>query len=82
MRKQKTREQILNSAYISKTECHRLLGIGYKEASKIYDIAVRKDREEMCQRLIYENGEKARLTSVCWAAGVNLNTLKKQQEGN
>lgn len=75
MRVIKSREEIINSPYITKTEVQRLTGESYKTASRIYDLALKKDREEL-DDLIYLSGQKVRLTSVCSVLGIKLKDLK------
>ena len=76
MRKVKSRDEILESPYVTKTEIQRLLGESYTTATRIYSLALQKDRDELSDRLVYPLGEKVRLTSVCWALGIKLKDLK------
>ena len=76
MRKIKSREEILESPYVSKTEVQRLFGESYGTSTRIYQKALEKDRIELKDRLIYPYGEKVRLTSVCWVLGIKLKDLK------
>ena len=78
MKKAKSREEILDSPYVSKTEIQRLTGEGYRTASRIYEMALEKDREELADRLIYQYGEKVRITSVCWVLGIKYSEIKKR----
>lgn len=79
MRKAKSREEILDSMYITKTETQRLLGESYKTASRVYEMAIKKDQQELGDRAVFIYGEKARITSVCWAYGIKLKDLKSGQ---
>ena len=76
MRRVKTRNEILESPYVTKTEIQRLMGESYATATRIYSLALQKDRDELSDRLVYPLGEKVRLTSVCWALGIKLKDLK------
>ena len=76
MRKIKSREEILESPYVTKAEVQRLFGESYGTSTRIYQMALEKDRAELKDRLIYPYGEKVRLASVCWVLGVKLKDLK------
>lgn len=76
MKRAKNREEILDSPYVTKTEIRRLLGVSYTTASRIYELALKKDQAELRGRLIYPYGEKTRLSSVCWVLGIKLKDLK------
>lgn len=76
MRKAKSRDEILESPYVTKTEVQRLLGESYRTASRVYNLALQKDLAELGGRMIYPDGEKVRITSVCWVMGIRLKDLK------
>lgn len=76
MKKVKSRDEILDSPYVTKTEIRRLFGESYGTASRIYEMALEKDRAELSGRMIYQYGEKVRLSSVCWVMGIRLKDLK------
>lgn len=76
MKKAKSRDEIINSPYVTKTEIRRLLGESYGTATRIYDLALKKDQAELAGRLVYPYGEKVRLESVCWVMGIKLKNLK------
>lgn len=76
MRRAKSRDEIVNSPYVTKTEIRRLFGESYGTATRIYELALEKDRAELKGRLIYEFGEKVRLESVCWVMGIKIKDLK------
>lgn len=77
MKKAKSLVEILNSPYITKTEFRTISGFTGRHLDRAYWLAVNKDREDLGDRRIYTAGEKVRLTSACWAMGINLNQLTK-----
>ena len=76
MRRAKSRDEIIASPYVTKTEIRRLFGESYGTASRIYELALEKDRAELTGRLVYQYGEKVRLESVCWVMGIKIKDLK------
>lgn len=76
MRKIKSRNEILESPYVTKTEVQRLFGESYRTTSRVYSLALQKDLAELEGRMIYPDGEKVRLSSVCWVMGIRLKDLK------
>ena len=76
MKKVKSRDEIIASPYVTKTEIRRLFGESYGTSTRIYQKALEKDRIELKDRLIYPYGEKVRLESVCWVMGIKLKDLK------
>lgn len=77
MRKAKTPAEIAASAYITKTEFGIISEYTGRHLNRAYDIAKRKDQEDLKDRLIYTAGEKIRITTACWVMGINLNQLQK-----
>ena len=76
----KTRQQIANQLYLTKTDIQRLLGVSQYKARMIYDLANNIDTEELKYRV---EPTKVRLTSVSKVTGLSLNLIKKQaEEGN
>lgn len=76
MRRAKSRDEIIASPYVTKTEIRRLFGESYGTATRIYELALKKDQAELSGRLVYPYGEKVRLESVCWVMGVKIKDLK------
>ena len=77
MRRAKSRDEIIASSYVTKTEIRRLFGESYGTATRIYELALEKDRAELEGRMVYQYGEKVRLESVCWVMGIRIKDLKK-----
>lgn len=77
MKKAKTPAEIAASAYINKTEFGIISEYTGRHLDRAYDIAKKKDQEDLKDRLIYTAGEKIRITSACWVMGINLNQLQK-----
>ena len=76
----KTRQQIANQLYLTKTDIQRLLGVSQYKARRIYDLANNIDTEELKYRI---EPTKVRISSVSKATGISLNLIKKQaEEGN
>lgn len=68
MRKIKSREEMLASLHLTQTEIGRLFGLSYQKAKKVFTLAIKKDKDELKERLIYE--DRARMSSVLWALGI------------
>lgn len=64
--------------YVCKEDFKRLTNLKGKFLTNAYNFAFEKDKKEMPDRLIYPEGQKVRITSMCWATGITLNTLIKQ----
>lgn len=76
----KTRQQIANQLYLTKTDIQRLLGVSQYKARRIYDLADEIDAEELKYRI---EPTKVRISSISKATGISLNLIKKQaEEGN
>lgn len=73
----KTRQQIANQLYLTKTDIQRLLGVSQYKARRIYDLADGIDTEELKYRV---EPTKVRLTSISKVTGLSLNLIKKQAE--
>lgn len=78
MRRIKSRDEIIASPYVTKTEIRRVFGESYGTASRIYEMALEKDQAELKGRMIYQYGEKVRMSSVCWVMGIKLSDIKKR----
>ena len=63
--------------YLNKKDIQTLLGIPYKQASRIYQHAMDLDHEKLKYQ-IYDT--KVRMQSVLAVSGISLNMLKKQIE--
>ena len=73
----KTRQQIANQLYLTKTDIQRLLGVSQYKARRIYDLADGIDKDELKYRI---EPTKVRISSVSKATGISLNLIKKQAE--
>lgn len=73
----KTRQQIANQLYLTKTDIQRLLGVSQYKARRIYDLADEIDAEELKYRI---EPTKVRISSISKATGISLNLIKKQAE--
>ena len=73
----KTRQQIANQLYLTKTDIQRLLGVSQYKARRIYDLADGIDAEELKYRI---EPTKVRITSISKVTGISVNLLKKQAE--
>lgn len=76
MQRKKTKEEIAKQFYLSKTDIRVLLGIGYPQSIKVYNLANDIDNEELQKYRIEPT--KVRMTSVCKVTGFTLNTIQKQ----
>ena len=65
-------------SYGTKTDMSRLFGLTGKRLTAAYANGLAKDRKELADRLIYPDGKKIRITSMCWATGTTLNDLIKR----
>lgn len=73
----KTRQQIANQFYLTKTDIQRLLGVSQYKARQIYDLADGIDTEELKYRV---EPTKVRITSISKVTGISVNLMKKQAE--
>lgn len=73
----KTRQQIANQLYLTKTDIQRLLGVSQQKAVKIYDLANQIDAEDLKYRV---EPTKVRITSISKVTGISVNLMKKQAE--
>lgn len=65
-------------SYGTKTDMSRLFGLTGKPLNAAWRIGLAKDQKELADRLIYPDGKKIRITSMCWATGTTLNDLIKR----
>lgn len=72
----KTREELLSESYLNATDIRILLRVSQRKARKIWILAIKRDREELGEYLIYEN--KARFKTVMKVAGTDYNLLARQ----
>lgn len=72
----KTKEQILRQSYLNKTDISILLGISYRKAQRVYEMAMELDRSQLGKRLLYT--DRVRIASVIAVTGTNYNILCKQ----
>ena len=73
----KTRQQIANQLYLTKTDIQRLLGVSQQKAVRIYDLANQIDAEDLKFRV---EPTKVRITSISKVTGISVNLMKKQAE--
>lgn len=73
----KTRQQIANQLYLTKTDIQRLLGVSQQKAVRIYDLANEIDAEDLKYRI---EPTKVRITSISKVTGISVNLMKKQAE--
>ena len=78
MRNIRTLEQITTSQYISLTEIQRLMGYGYRTATKIYKAAESIDIAEMEYRPV---DTRVRIKSVYKVLGIKNGTLLVDKTG-
>ena len=69
---------VTREAYGTKTDMSRLFGLTGKPLKAAYENGLAKDRKELADRMIYPDGKKIRITSMCWATGTTLNDLLKR----
>ena len=69
---------VIRETYGTKTDMSRLFGLTGKPLNAAYANGLAKDQKELAGRLIYPDGKKIRITSMCWATGTNLNDLIKR----
>ena len=77
MQFKKTRQQIANQLYLTKTDIQRLLGVSQYKARRIYDLANQIDAEDLKYRV---EPTKVRITSISKVTGISVNLMKKQAE--
>lgn len=75
MQRLKTKEEILDSQFVSKADIKKLFGIGSERANKIYKLADEIDNADLKYR-IFDN--RVRITSMCKVVGISINLLQKQ----
>lgn len=73
----KTRQQIANQLYLTKTDIQRLLGVSQQKAVRIYELANQIDAEDLKYRV---EPTKVRITSISKVTGISVNLMKKQAE--
>lgn len=73
----KTRQQIANQLYLTKTDIQRLLCVSQQKAVRIYDLANQIDAEDLKYRI---EPTKVRITSISKVTGISVNLMKKQAE--
>lgn len=69
---------VTRESYGTKTDMSRLFGLTGKPLKAAYENGLAKDRKELADRMIYPDGKKIRITSMCWATGTTLNDLLKR----
>lgn len=67
-----------SETYGTKTDMSRLFGLTGKPLNAAYETGLAKDRKELADRMIFPDGKKIRITSMCWATGTTLNDLLKR----
>lgn len=74
----KTRQQIANQLYLTKTDIRKLLGVSQPSANRIYKLAEKIDAEELKEFRVEPT--KVRITSISKVTGISVNLMKKQAE--
>ena len=69
---------VTRESYGTKTDMSRLFGLTGKPLNAAYANGLAKDRKELADRMIFPDGKKIRITSMCWATGTTLNDLLKR----
>ena len=67
-----------SETYGTKTDMSRLFGLTGKPLNAAYANGLAKDKKELADRMIFPDGKKIRITSMCWATGTTLNDLLKR----
>ena len=76
MMKTKSRESLLSTVYLNRSEIARLLDIPRPRANKIFALAMKEDKRQLGERHLYDT--KVRIKTVLDVAGVNYNLLARQ----
>ena len=69
---------VTRETYGTKTDMSRLFGLTGKPLNAAYENGLAKDKKELADRMIFPDGKKIRITSMCWATGTTLNDLLKR----
>lgn len=69
---------VIRDSYGTKTDMSRLFGLTGKALKAAYQNGWQKDQKDLAGRLLYPDGKKIRITSMCWATGTTLNDLIKR----
>lgn len=69
---------VTSETYGTKTDMSRLFGLTGKPLNAAYANGLAKDQKELAGRLIYPDGKKIRITSMCWATGIKYEDLLKR----
>lgn len=69
---------VTRDTYGTKTDMSRLFGLTGSPLKAAYAIGLEKDRKDLAGRLLYPDGKKIRITSMCWATGTTLDNLIKR----
>ena len=75
----KSRSDIAEQVYLGKHDIQELLQVSRSMADKLYNAAMKVDRDELKDRVIHDS--KARLQTVLKVAGINYSLLIKQIKG-
>lgn len=76
MQRTKTRQEIFNSHYLSKSDIRKLLDISEKKARKVYELAEEIDKEELGKYRIEDT--KVRKKSVIKVYGIGAKDLERE----
>lgn len=71
-------EFVRDETYGTKTDMSRLFGLTGKVLKAAYEIGMAKDKKDLEGRMLYPDGKKIRITSMCYATGTTLNDLIKR----
>ena len=77
--RKKTREEISNQYYLSKTDILILFRVGDSKMNRIYKLAEEIDIKDLGEYRV--EPLKVRMASVCKATGISLNMIKQQAKG-
>jgi len=69
---------VTRESYGTKTDMSRLFGLTGKVLKTAYEIGMAKDKKDLEGRMLYPDGKKIRITSMCYATGTTLNDLIKR----
>ncbi len=80
MQKKKTKAEILDQIYVSKSDIKHLLTVSWYTACRIFEMAEKIDEEQLGEFRLFDN--KVRIYSVCRVTGINIAKMQKQFAGS
>lgn len=75
MRRIKSREELTTALHLTQTEIQRLFDLSYSKAKKVFTMAMKKDAQELKERMIFE--DKARTSSVLWVLDISRKEFER-----